>query len=222
MPDLSLQVESAAPVRFAAAPTLGFALRISAATPDQRIDAVALRCQLRIEATRRPYTTAEQPKLRDLFGEVARWSQTLRSLLWTHVSTIVPAFTGNTVVELQVPCSFDFSLAVTKYFDALEEGDVPLTFLFSGTVFHSGTDGHAGAAGRLQAVPIPWDREASFQLPVSTWRDLMDHYYPGTAWLCLERDTFDRLNAYKTRRGHPTWERALDELLAAAQQDAPV
>lgn len=216
MPDVTFQVGSAAPVRFAAAPTLGFAVRISAAEPDEPIDAVALRCQLRIEATRRPYTPAEQPKLRDLFGEVARWSQTLRSLLWTHVSTVVPAFRGSTTVDLQVPCSFDFNLAVTKYFDALEEGEVPLTFLFSGTVFHAGAD------GRLQAVPIPWDREASFRLPVPVWHDLMAHYYPGTAWLCLERDTFDRLNAYKTRRGHPTWERALDTLLAAAQEDAPV
>jgi uncharacterized protein DUF6084 len=215
MPDLSFQVETAAPVRFAAAPTLGFTLRISAATPDERIDAVALRCQLRIEATRRPYTAAEQPKLRDLFGEVARWSQTLRSLLWTHVSTVVPAFTGCTTVDLQVPCSFDFSLAVTKYFDALEDGEVPLTFLFSGTVFHAGVD------GRLQAVPIPWDREASFHLPVPVWHELMDQYYPGTAWLCLERDAFDRLNAYKTRRGLPTWERALDDLLVAAREDAP-
>jgi hypothetical protein len=216
MPELTFQVEAAAPIRFAAAPMLGFTLRIGAASPDECIDAIALRCQLRIEATRRPYTPTEQPKLRDLFGEVARWSQTLRSLLWTHISAVVPAFTGSTTVELQVPCSLDFSLAVTKYFEALEEGEVPLTFLFSGTVFHAGAD------GRLQAVPIPWDREASFRLPVPVWRELMDHYYPGTAWLCLQRDTFDRLNAYKTGRGLPSWERALDDLLAAAREDAPV
>jgi len=215
MPELSFQIDGAAPVKFAATPTLGFALRLAAATPDERIDAVALRCQIRIEPTRRAYATSEQPKLRDLFGEVARWSQTVRSMLWTHVSTVVPAFTGSTTVDLQVPCSFDFSLAATKYFEALEDGEVPLTFLFSGTIFHARADGH------LQAVPIPWDREASFRLPVSAWRGLMDHYYPGIAWLCLERDAFDRLNAYKTRRGLPTWERALDELLAIASEEAP-
>jgi hypothetical protein len=91
---------------------------------------------------------------------------------------------------------------------------VPLTFLFSGTIFH------VGPSGRLQAAPIPWDREASYRLPVQVWRGLIDHYYPGIAWLGLERDAFDRLNAYKTRRGLPTWERVLDELLARAESSS--
>lgn len=215
MLELDFEVTGAAPVRFAAAPTLAFTVRIDANGLDVRVDAIASRCQLRIEATRRAYAPAEQPKLRDLFGEVARWSQTVRSLLWTHISTVVPAFTGSTAAELQVPCSFDVSLAVNRYLDALETGEVPLTFLFSGTVFHADAD------GRLQAVPIPWDREASFRLPVAVWRDLMEQYYPGTVWLGLERDTFDRLSAYKAERGYPSLERALDDLLARAREDAP-
>jgi hypothetical protein len=217
MLELDFEVAEAAPVRFAAAPTLAFTVRVDAHGPDVRVDAIALRCQLRIEATRRSYAPAEQPKLRDLFGEVSRWSQTVRSLLWTHISTVVPAFTGSTSTELQVPCSFDVSLAVNRYLDALATGEVPLTFLFSGTVFYAQAD----ADGRLQAMPIPWDREASFRLPVAVWRDLMEQYYPGTVWLGLERDTFDRLSAYKTERGYPSLERALDDLLARAHEDAP-
>ena len=213
MPELTFRVEAAAPVPFAAAPILGFKLRVSAADPSARIDAIALRCQLRIEATQRHYRSQEQPRLLDLFGEVARWGQTLRSLLWTHVSTVVPAFTGRTLVELQVPCSFDFTLAATKYFYALADGEVPLTFLLSGTIFQ------AGPSGGLQALPIPWDREAGYRLPITTWRALMDHHYPGSAWLGLERDVFDRLHAYKMERGLPTWERALDELLTLARED---
>jgi hypothetical protein len=89
----------------------------------------------------------------------------------------------------------------------LKGGDVALRLLFSGTVFHEDD------RGALQAVPIPWEREARFRLPVRVWRALMDHYYPGSAWLCLRRDVFDRLHRYKVRAGLPTWELALERLL---------
>ena len=41
--------------------------------------------------------------MRDLFGEPERWGQTLRSLLWTHASVVVPSFQGNTMADLHVP-----------------------------------------------------------------------------------------------------------------------
>ena len=56
-------------------------------------------------------------------------------MLWTHASAVVPSFTGSTAVELQVPCSFDFNVAATKYFHGLADGDIPLCLMFSGTVF---------------------------------------------------------------------------------------
>ena len=43
---------------------------------------------------------------------------------------------------------------------------------------------------------------------------MMDLYYPNHAWLCLERDAFERLYDYKRRRGLPTWERTIEELLS--------
>jgi hypothetical protein len=107
-----------------------------------------------------------------------------------------------------VPCNYDFSLAATKYFDALEGGDIPLCFLFSGTVFYQ-------AEGRgLQAAQIPWDREAFFRLPATTWKELMALYYPDGAWLRLPRDVFDHLAAYRSDRGLPTLEDAVAALLA--------
>ncbi len=43
---------------------------------------------------------------------------------------------------------------------------------------------------------------------------MMDAYYPNTAWVCLERDTFEKLTAFKRSHGLPTFERALEELLS--------
>jgi hypothetical protein len=212
MPELHYQVEGAAPEPFAAAPLLLFRLRIAQAGTAEPIQTVILRSQVRIEPSRRRYSPAEQERLLDLFGTPERWGQTLRPMLWTHAGVVVPSFLGSTVVDLPVPCSYDFSLAATKYFDALEGGEIPLCFLFSGTAFYEAAD------GALQAVPIPWDREAYFRLPAATWRGLMDTYYPNSAWLNLRKDVFDRLAQYRSRRGLATWEQTLESLLAAARE----
>jgi uncharacterized protein DUF6084 len=219
MPDLNFQVESAAPQRFAASPHLLFKLRATEAvrpgaqpTP---IQAVVLRCQVRIEPSRRRYSDAETERLRDLFGTPERWGQTLLPFLWTHASTVVPPFAGSQTVDLPVPCSYDFSLAATKYFDALQEGDIPLCFLFSGTIFHQTPE------GPLQVAQISWEKEAAFRLSAATWRELMDLYYPNCAWLCLRKDVFDALNHFRSREGLPTWEQTLERLLAAPEPVKP-
>lgn len=211
MPDLSFRVGAVRVVPFAAAPTLAFDLDVRNGVPDERIHTVMLRCQLRIEASRRTYAAIEQTRLRDLFGEPERWGTTVRSLLWTHVTAVVPPFTGGTRISLEVPASFDFSVAVTKYLDGLDNGLIPLIFLFSGSVFYE--DG----IGSLQVFPVSWEAEAEYPLPVSTWRGLIDTYYPNTAWFTLRRDVFDRLHAYKTLNGIPTWEEALDRLLPVGE-----
>jgi Family of unknown function (DUF6084) len=213
MPDLNFQVEKAEPVPYAATPQLAFTLRITepGQQPPTRIQNIMLRCQIRIEPVQRRYTPAEQEKLVELFGEPPRWSQTLKSLLWTHASVFVPAFTGSTQVDLPVPCSFDFSLAATKYFYGLEDGQAPLCLLFSGTIFYAGPD------GRLQVTQIPWEKEAAIRLPVGAWHDLMNRYYPESAWLCLPRPVFDRLYRFKRDSGLATWEQTLESLLSVAK-----
>ena len=208
MPDLSIAVEAAEAVRFAASPTLAFKLRVANVDPAEAIHTVALRCQIQIEVTRRRYTPADQDALRDLFGEPARWGQTLRNLLWTNTSAVVLPFTGATTVDLQVPCTFDFTVATTKYFHGLADGEIPVCLMFSGSVFYM------DPAGDLQVAPIPWDKEAKFRLPLKVWKDMIDAYYPNSAWLSLRRDVFDRLYQYKTRNGIPTWEQAIEQLLA--------
>jgi hypothetical protein len=220
MPDLNFMVEGAEPERFAAEPLLRFKLRLSeniaAGARPTPIQSVALRCQVRIEPANRRYDAREKERLLDLFGTPERWGQTLRPMLWTHVSAIVPPFTAVGVVDLPVPCSYDFSMAATKYFAALEDGEIPLCFLFSGTIFYEAEE------GTLRVGQISWEKEAYFRLPAVTWRGLMDQYYPNSAWLCLRKDVFDRLSRYKSRQGLPTWEHALERLLSAAEEPLPL
>ena len=144
----------------------------------------------------------------DLFGTPDRWSQTLRSLLWTNLNMVVPSFPGtSTIADLHVPCTFDFNVAATKYFEGLTDEDIPLHIMFSGTVFYAPAD------SGLQVAPISWEQEARFKLPVKVWREMMDSYYPNSVWLNLRRDVFDRLYRYKMQHGIPTWEQTLEEVL---------
>ncbi|HKD84190.1 MAG TPA: DUF6084 family protein [Terriglobales bacterium] len=213
MPDLRFAIEGAEVEPFAISPQLAFKLRLTNSSPDEVIHSIALRAQVQIESPRRAYAPAEQQNLRDLFGEPERWAQTLRTFLWTHASVIVPSFEGSTEVSLLVPCTFDFNVAATKYFAGLSDGEVPICVQFSGSVFF------VEQGGQLQVMPIPWDKEARFRLPVKLWKELMDTYYPGMAWLCLERDAFERLYRYKVERGIPTWEQALESLLRSVEED---
>lgn len=213
MPDLDFRIEDAGVLPFAAVPSLLFKLRVENVAGEP-VRSVALNAQVRISAARRHYTAGEQEKLLELFGEPRRWKETLRSLLWTHTVLQIPRFSGSTVVDMPIPCTYDLEVVASKYFHALEDGEVPLEFLFSGTVFY------AVEGGRLQTARISWEKEAEYRMPVRLWREMMDHYFPNSAWVRLRRDAFDDLYDYKTRMGLPTWEAAVESLLRASQQEA--
>jgi hypothetical protein len=216
MPELSFKIKQASMLPFAASPTIAFQLHVANAVEDQAIHTIALNCQIQIEVTRRRYSAEEQQQMLDLFGEPDRWSQTLRNLLWTNVSAVLPGFTGYTQADLRVPCTFDFNIAATKYFEGLVGGEIPLNMMFSGTVFYAEPD------GSLQVAPISWDQEAKFRLPVQVWREMMLTYYPNGAWLHVRRDVFDRLYRYKMQRGIPTWEQALESVLPLEEVEEAV
>ena len=203
-PRLAFAVSSAQPVRYAAVPTVTFGLHIESGGD---INALMLSAQIRIAAPARAYDEATQARLVDLFGEPEGWGRTLRSLLWTHASVVVPPFAGSTSVELPVACTYDFDVAATKYFHAVADGEVPLEFLFSGTVFYT-------EDGALRTARISWESEARYGMPVAVWKDAVESCFPGAAWLRVRRDVFDRLAAYRTARMLPTWESVVDDLLA--------
>ncbi len=205
MPDLHFQVEDVAATPNAAVPQLSFQVSVTNSEPDV-VHSIALRVQVQIEPSRRRYTVAEQEHLKELFGEPERWSKSVHPLLWTNVNVNVTGFSGSTVIEVPVPCTFDFDVAVTKYIYGLDNGELPVTLMFSGTVFHAGRTG-------MQIAQIPWERDATYKLPVAVWKQMMDRYYPNSAWLCLQRNTFDRLAEYKSRYNIATWEQALERLL---------
>ena len=212
MPDLNFRVEGAEVLEFAAVPSLLFKLRIENGE-EEPIRSVALNTQIRIAATQRHYDTMEQERLLEVFGEPNRWRNTLRSLLWTHTVLQVPPFSGSTVVDMPVPCTYDLEVIAAKYFYALEDGEVPLEFLFSGTVFYAGED------RRLQVARISWEKEAEFRLPVRLWKEMMERYFPNSAWIRLRKDAFDRLYDYKAHRGLPTWEAVIEALLHTSEQE---
>ena len=205
MPDLRFQVEDVAATPHAAVPQLSFKVRTtnSEAGP---VHSIALRVQIQIEPVRRRYRAEEQEHLKELFGEPERWSKSLHPLLWTNTNVNVSGFVGATLVDIPVACTFDFNVAVTKYIYGLEDGDIPMTLLFSGTVFYAGSTG-------LQIAQIPWDRSASCRLPVGVWKEMMAHYYPDTAWLCIRREVFERINDFRARHGISTWDQTFERML---------
>ena len=204
-PELGFTVLACEPLRHAAAPSLRFSLAIDAKAASVR--SVMLDVQIRIAATQRQYDEAEQAQLGDLFGEPHRRADTLRNLLWTQTTMVVPPFDGSTVVDLVVPCTYDFDVAATKYLAGLHDGEIPLELLFSGTVFY------VGAAGAIQINRISWNAEAAHRLPVRVWRETMDHYFPNSAWLRLDRQAFERLVAFRARNALTSWEAVVDALL---------
>jgi uncharacterized protein DUF6084 len=206
IPELRFAVDGAARAEHAAVPTLLLSLRVEAAG-GAAIRSILLDTQIQIAARRRPYGPADHDRLLELFGPPRDWGTTLRTLLWTRQTLVVPPFASATIAELPVPCTYDFDVTASRYLDALTGGEVPLELLFSGTVFYTAPD------GALQVSRIPWDLEAEFRLPVATWRATMERHFPGTAWLRVSHESLERLHAFRSRAALGTWDDTLAALL---------
>jgi hypothetical protein len=209
LPQLQFGVESATAMKFAAAPTVAFGLRLEC---DMPVRSIQLNAQVRIVPGQRAYGVADEERLVELFGTPDRWGETLHGFLWTNATLIVPPFTGSTLVELPLAATYDLDVAAAKYFHALGDGEAPLELLFSGTLFY------ADESGQLRVARIPWECEAHYRLPVAVWREAMENHFPGAAWLRLRRDVFDRLLAYRASHTLPTWEHAVEALLDEAER----
>jgi len=197
--------------RYAVVPAMSLVLRISE-TSGQQVEAIALRCQIRIEPARRRYTAAEAERLNDLFGDTQRWADTLRPMQFTTVATMVPGFSGATETELPITFTYDLEVGSARYFDSLEGGEIPLLLLFSGTVF-------SVVDGRIQVQQVPWSKEASYRLPVAVWREAIDAHFPNSAWIKMSRQTMADLQRFKSAYALPTWDMTLAALLERAGAD---
>lgn len=208
----------ARPEPFSAGPSLLFDVRI-AEEPNEdgtarRVHSVMLRTQIRIEPRGRAYSEAESAKLVDLFGAPARWGETLNPLQLATVGTAVGAFTGEIVTPVTVPLTYDLDIAATKYFHGLSNGEVPLLMLFSGTVFYAGPHG-------VQVGLVSWHEEATYPLPVATWRAAMDDHYPRSAFVRVSTATLDALSAYRSAHTIPNWDDTFERLLKEADPGGP-
>lgn len=210
MTELSFTCLDVQPERYGMAPTLLFRLRIDVAA-GQRVRAIALRCQIRIEPARRGYGEQEADRLLELFGERGRWGDTVKPFQFANTSTVVASFTDSIEIDISVPCSYDMEVTAGRYFHALEDGEIPFILLFSGTIFGDGGNG-------LWIEQVPWHAEARYRMPVAVWREMMDGHFPGSGWLRLRRDTIDALAEFRSVRTLPTWDDAVIAALDAARE----
>jgi hypothetical protein len=210
IPDPEFAVIGARTVRYAATPMMTFDLQVS--EPSGRsVYMIALTIQVMIDPARRRYDDETREKLLELFGEPERWSVTTRSLVWCQLDVLVPAFTGSTVVTVPIACTYDLEIAAAKYLYSLPDGEAPLALHFNGTIYYPAED------GGLQMVLVPWTKSIDFRMPVSVWRETIEHYYPNTGWVALRSETLQALQRAKLDRGLATLDAAIDSLLEEAR-----
>jgi hypothetical protein len=212
VPELVFDCTGARADKYAVVPSMFMSLRISETT-GERVEAIALRCQIRIEPARRRYSDEEAERLNDLFGDTQRWADTLRPVQFINLSIMVPGFSGSTDIDLPVPLTYDMEIGATRYFAGLDDGEVPLLLLFSGPIFSI-------VDGRMSVTQVPWSKEATYRLPVSVWREAIDAHFPNAAWIRMSTYTFDELLRFKLARGLPTWEATILSLLSEAADRA--
>ena len=204
--DLEFAALGARPVKYAAAPMLALDLQISE-TSGREVYMVALTIQLMIDPARRRYDEATRERLVELFGAPERWAVTTRSLVWSQLDVLVPAFTGSTTVSVPISCHYDLELAAAKYLHSLPDGEAPLALHFNGMIYYPTEN------GGLQMVLIPWSKSIDFRMPVSVWQETIAHYYPSTTWIAVRSQTFDALQREKRARGLATLDACVGALL---------
>ena len=210
MPQLRFSCTDAVAEPYAASPSLLFTLRVDEAT-GVRMHTVALRAQLRIEPHKRRYSANEASRLTDLFGEPSRWGDTLKPMQLATVGVMVTGFTDSIDVPVPVPLSADTEVATGKYFHGLDDGDIPLLMLFSGTAFY-----HTEAG--IQVELVPWHLEVSYRLPVTVWRRVMDQHFPDSTWLSVRTETHNALQRYRAQRNTLNWDDTVADLLKRVEQ----
>ena len=90
-----------------------------------------------------------------------------------------------------MPVTYDLEVTASKYLHQLDDGEVPLRFMFSGTCFTRGGVGLRCRTGAL--APGGCVPDARRCLAGDAWTE----HFPGTGWLRLDRDTLAALTRYK-------------------------
>jgi Family of unknown function (DUF6084) len=213
IPEPGFEITGAAHVAFAASPTMLFSA--TATEPNGfEVQSIGLTVQVMIDPARRGYDPDTRERLAELFGPPASWAPSTSGLAWARVAATVPGFSGSTAFGLEIPCTYDLEVAAAKYFYALADGQVPLTFHFNGNVFY-----RSPAGGQLQVVPVSWSNSAQYSMEVEVWRSMMAEHYPGGGWIRVQDGTLAALNQRRAARGLPSFDACVQELLEEAADD---
>jgi len=211
-PEVTFEVLGAAHEPFAAQPTLRFEMGVS--EPSGRdIYAISLTAQINFDPARREYDAETRDDLYELFGAPERWPSTTRSFLWTHSSTLVHSFNDAITFGLEVPCTADLEVVAARYVSALPDGEVPLTFHFTGRILY------AAPNRQVQVVHIPWSTSCQFRLPVATFKAMIKHHHGESGFALLHNDTIDSLKKYKRDRGLHSFDACVVDLLQEVTSD---
>lgn len=205
-PEPEFAVTGAAHIAFAATPTMLFSATASDPSGHE-IQSIALTVQVMVDPAKRGYDPDTRERLTELFGPPSSWAPSTSGLAWARVSAAVPGFAGSTRFAIEVPCTYDLEVAAAKYFYAVQDGEVPLSFHFNGNVFYYGSGGH------LQVLPVSWSSSAQYKLPVTTWRAMIAEHYPGGGWIRIDETTLAALNHRRAARGLPSFDACINELL---------
>jgi len=211
-PEVTFEVLGAAHEPFAAQPTLRFEMGVS--EPSGRdIYAISLQAQINFDPARREYDAETREDLYELFGAPERWPSTTRSFLWTHASTLVHSFNDAITFGLEVPCTADLEVVASRYVQALPDGEVPLTFHFTGRMLY------AGPNRQVQVVHLPWTTSAEYRLPVATFKAMIKHHHGESGFALLHNDTLQALKKYKRDRGLHSFDACVVDLLEEVTSD---
>jgi Family of unknown function (DUF6084) len=189
----------------AATPTICLGLNVRS---PERVEAMVLRAEIRIEPQWRNYSPEEQALLNDIFGAPERWGTTLRAFSWADLPAVVTAFEGETPARIEVPCTYDFDVTATRFLHALSDGHIPLRILFSGAIFYAGPKG-------FSCERVPWSAEASYRMPASVWRDAMRVCYGSDALLRVKAETLEHLHRMRALTGALSWDELFERSIGA-------
>ena len=179
-PEPEFQVLGATGRRHAAVPALDFDVHVTE-PGGRQVHAIALSAQIMIEPARRTYDAETREKLVELFGPPERWATTTRSLVWHQADVLVPAFVGAKTFRVAVPASFDMRRPPPSTSTPARRR----SSRWRSTRRHGPL---RGDDGRLQMSLVPWSCSAEFRMPVSTWRELIEHYYPRSGYRAPRAD----------------------------------
>ncbi|MFZ0041223.1 MAG: DUF6084 family protein [Solirubrobacteraceae bacterium] len=219
VPEPEFTITGAGHVAFAASPTMLFSAEVTEPNGAE-VQSIALTAQVMIDPALRGYTAETRERLAELFGPPARWAPSTSGLAWARVAATVPGFRGRAAFGLEVPCTYDLEVAAAKYFYAVTDGLVPLTFHFNGNVFYWASPKTGPGEPRLSVVPVSWSSSAQYRMPVEAWRAMIAEHYPGGGWIRLASDTVQALNRRRGDRGLPSFDACVAELLEDAGEPA--